>query len=366
MPVIEHIYKHMVRPIAFRMDPEVIHERVLKQLKWLRPFKPLLRKQFSIESERLEQKIWGYTFPNPIGLAGGFDKNALCTDLWEMFGFGFLEIGTVTPRPQQGNTKPRLFRYPESEALVNRMGFNNDGSDAIAKRLEYEQSKGRKRTTILGISIGKQKVTPPDDIELVKRDYLACLKRLYPYGDFFVVNVSSPNTPRLRELQKGESLATILSLLKESILDRQDAHPVKPLLVKFAPDLRDEEILDAVDIAMECGIDGIIATNTTNQTAGLESGGLSGRPLRARSTEVVKLIAKETKGQIPIIGCGGIFTAQEAIEKLEAGACLIQTYTGFVYEGPTMAYNIQKGILNYMNEKGLVNVAEIRTWKQRM
>jgi dihydroorotate dehydrogenase len=364
MAFVESVYKNILRPIAFRFDPENIHERVLKNFGLLRSCKSLVKNSLRISDQRLKQTIWGYEFTNPIGLAGGFDKNAKCVDLWELFGFGFIEIGTITPRPQEGNPKPRLFRYPESEAIVNRMGFNNDGCIAVSIRLEQNQKKRRKPNLILGVSIGKQKTTPADDIDLVKRDYLACLKKLYPFGDFFVVNVSSPNTPNLRQLQQSEPLSEILVALKEEIANRQDHEREKPLLVKFAPDLKDEEIIESVNVALECGIDGIIATNTTNQTAGLERGGLSGKPLRSRSTEVIKLIAKETRGTLPIIGCGGIFTAEDAIEKFQAGAWLLQCYTGFVYEGPTIVNKITRGLIEYLDKNNLSNIDHIRVLKK--
>lgn len=348
------IYRCAFRRWFQHQDPEAIHEGVMKRLPWVRPLGPLLHALFSVQDERLRQQIWGIDFPNPIGLAGGFDKNAVAADCWPLLGFGFCEVGTVTPQAQVGNPQPRLFRYPEQEALVNRMGFNNDGAEALALRLEQQTRRG-----VTGISLGKQKETPVDDLDAVIEDYRASLKRLYVYGDFFVVNVSSPNTAKLRDLQRAERVQPLLQALLEE-MDQHSDGGAKPLLVKFAPDLDDDTIRELVDRVQEAGVSGVIATNTTNQTQGLENGGLSGRPLRQRSTAVIRLIAEHTRGGLPIIGCGGIFDPADAIEKLEAGAWLLQLYTGFVYRGPTVARDLGKGILHEMEQNNYQSLREFR------
>ncbi|RJP27841.1 MAG: quinone-dependent dihydroorotate dehydrogenase [Candidatus Omnitrophota bacterium] len=350
MSFVDFCYQYIAKPVFFRFDPETIHEFALLSLRRAHLLNPIFQSLFTWSDSRWSQEIWGYTFPNPIGLAGGFDKNAVCVDLWDRLGFSFVEIGTVTPRPQSGNPKPRLFRYPARQAIVNRMGFNNDGAPTIAARLNEVQTR---RNVILGISLGKQKETPIDDINAVIDDYVASMEILYPHGDFFTVNVSSPNTENLRMLQHGALLRSLLSALREKISllckNSSESRP-KPLCVKFAPDLTDEELHAAIGIAMNVGVDGVIATNTTIRTGEREQGGLSGKPLRERSTEVVRIIANLTQGSIPIIGCGGIFTAEDAIEKLEAGASLLQIYTGFVYEGPGIVKNILRGLSRHLDD----------------
>lgn len=364
MSLIDFGYRNVVRPTLFRLDPEWVHEFAMHQIGWARWCKPLVRKLFCFQHPKLQQTIWDYTFPNPIGLAGGFDKNAVCTDIWELFGFGFIEIGTLTPRPQAGNPKPRLFRYPEMEAIVNRMGFNNDGSEAAAHRLAQAWKQNRRPNAIVGVSLGKQKETPAEDISAVKQDYITSLRRLYPFGDFFVVNVSSPNTPDLRSLQDRQPLSQLLFALKDEMYGLHGGEHPKPLCVKLAPDLSDDAIREAVDVVMECGVDGIIATNTTNQTGGLEPGGLSGKPLRARSTEAIRIIAERTGRRIPLLGCGGIFSAEDAIEKLEAGAWLLQIYTSFVYRGPRVARSILEGLVEYLDRRNLASLSAIRGGSQ--
>lgn len=363
MSLIDFGYKKIVRPTLFHLDPEFVHELVMSQLGWARLGKLVVKTLFCYDKPNLHQDVWDLTFRNPIGLAGGFDKNATCADIWELFGFSFFEIGTVTPRPQKGNPKPRLFRYPEMEAIVNRMGFNNDGSDTIAERLADEWIHRRQPHAIMGVSIGKQKETPADDIQKVIDDYRISLQRLYPFGDFFVVNVSSPNTPDLRSLQERKPLSELLYAMKNEMYGLEGGTHPKPLCVKLAPDLSDDAIHEAVDVALECGVDGIVATNTTNNTKGVESGGLSGKPLRERSTDVIRLIARHTGGRIPLIGCGGIFTAQDAIEKLEAGAWLVQIYTSFVYEGPQVVRSILKGLTHYLDQREFNSISQVRMGK---
>jgi len=342
MSLFDPIYTAVIRPTLFRVDPERVHDWIMHAL-------PFSRKQ----------EIWGYPFENPLGLAGGFDKNAECVDLWDMFGFAFIELGTITPHPQPGNPKPRLFRYPEKKAIINRMGFNNDGANAIANRLQDFENQDRRYPGITGISIGKQFSTPVEEMDKVIDDYVTSVETLYRYADYFAVNVSSPNTKNLRTLQQVDSLEKLLSALLDKLSDMAETNR-KPLCVKFAPDLSNDEIKAAVEMAMKRGVDGIIATNTTNQTGELEQGGLSGIPLRERATEVIQLIHQQTGGTLPIIGCGGIFTAEDAIEKLQAGAWLLQIYTGFVYQGPSCVKTICDGIIKAMNQRNLTHLAQFR------
>ncbi len=350
------LYQYLARSLFFRFDPEWIHEKALSALRLSSPLKAVIKSHYACEDPRLHQTIWGLKFHNPIGLAGGFDKNATAIDLLDMFGFSFAEIGTVTPEPQEGNPKPRIFRYPQDQAIVNRMGFNNEGSLAIARRL---QSLGE-HNLIIGISLGKQKDTPINTIDQVIADYLMSLERLYPYGDYFAVNVSSPNTENLRDLQSAESLEILLGEIKQKMRFLSNNEQTKPLCVKFAPDLTNKEIQEAIKVCQDCHIDGIIATNTTSQTGNRESGGLSGAPLRQRSTEVIRFIAERVQGEIPIIGCGGIFTSKDALEKLHAGASLLQLYTGFIYQGPAIVKEIKEGLISHFNENQIKNIFSFR------
>lgn len=304
-----------------------------------------MRGLFAKKHPKLERELWGIKFPNPVGLAAGFDKDARWVDELSTLGFGFVEIGTVTPRPQPGNDKPRLFRLPQDEALINRMGFNNQGAEVAAERLRQ-----RKSNIIIGGNIGKNKVTPNEE---ALSDYEKGFDALYDVVDYFVVNVSSPNTPGLRELQDKEPLMKILNRLMQ--MNKQKGNP-KPLLLKIAPDLTDAQLNDIVEIVSSTSIDGVVATNTTIDRSNLKTnkaeveaigaGGLSGKPLRARATEVIKYLHDKSNGSFPIIAVGGIYTAEDAIEKINAGASLVQVYTGFIYEGPAIAKNICKGIIN--------------------
>ena len=295
---------------------------------------------YAQKTPSLAKKVWGITFPNPIGLAAGFDKDAKLLNHWEAFGFGFVEIGTVTPKPQPGNPKPRLFRLISDRAVINRMGFNNSGVYSVLKRLQ------RKTTAIpVGGNIGKNKITPNED---AVNDYLDAFLKLYNAVDYFVVNVSSPNTPNLRALQDKEPLTHLLQTLKTLNLKKPDP---KPILLKIAPDLTDEQLMDIIDIITSVNIEGVIATNTTLSREGLlsqqktEMGGLSGKPVADRSTEVIRFLSEKSNKAFPIIGVGGIHSPQDAIDKLEAGASLVQLYTGFIYEGPAVIKKINKAIL---------------------
>jgi dihydroorotate dehydrogenase len=310
-----------------------------------------LERKFKVETSPSTEPVFGLHFKNPVGLGAGFDKNAKYLKELEMLGFGFVEVGTVTPLPQAGNDKPRLFRLPKDGALINRMGFNNDGVQAIAARLQqWKEIRGslasasRNMRLIIGGNIGKNKVTPNEN---AWKDYETCFRQLFNYVDYFVVNVSSPNTPGLRELQEKDSLRKILSNLQ--LINSLQQTP-KPLLLKIAPDLNVEQLDDVIDLAMELKLDGLVATNTTIDRKGLKTadraiidigaGGLSGKPLKERATAVVRHIVSKSAGTIPVIASGGIFTGADALEKLTAGAALVQVWTGFIYEGPAIVKKI--------------------------
>jgi len=340
------VYK-VIRKILFLQAPEAIHYRAMRALQIVYKFsvtRYLLKRMFSIKDSRLERELWGIKFPNPVGLGAGFDKDARWTNELACLGFGFVEIGTLTPKAQPGNPAPRLFRLPADKALINRMGFNNGGAEVAAVRLKH-----RRERIIIGGNIGKNKVTANED---AASDYITAFKALHDVVDYFVVNVSSPNTPGLRELQEKEPLSALLKELK--VLNTSYAHP-KPILLKIAPDLTEGQLDDIISIVQEVKLDGIVATNTTIdrsmlQTASHEvdaigAGGLSGHPLRKRATEVVRYIHQRSGGQIPIIAVGGIFTADDALEKLHAGATLVQVFTGFIYEGPGIVKSICEGLL---------------------
>lgn len=306
----------------------------------------LVRAVYTAADPRLERRLFGLRFPNPVGLAAGLDKNAALFDELAHFGFGFIEVGTVTPLAQPGNEKPRLFRLVDDSALINRMGFNNDGVEAMVERLRNRKN----REVIIGGNIGKNKVTPN---ESASDDYEKCFEALFDYVDYFVVNVSSPNTPGLRELQEREPLTKLLMHLQ--VLNTQKVMP-KPILLKIAPDLTNEQLDDIIAIVKETGVAGVIATNTTisrgnliadsEKATHIGAGGLSGKPLHKRSTEVVAYVVNKSAGAFPVIAVGGIFSAEDAMEKLAAGATLVQVYTGFVYQGPSLVKRINRHILN--------------------
>lgn len=344
--------------ILFLFDPEKIHHKVLNIIKLvlgLPSIDTITKKIYIVNHPKLEKEVFGLKFPNPVGLAAGFDKDAKWFNELACFGFGFIEIGTLTPKPQPGNDKPRLFRLPEDEAIINRMGFNNQGVEVAVQRL-----KNKKQNIIIGGNIGKNKATPNE--EAVK-DYEYCFKVLYDYVDYFVVNVSSPNTPNLRDLQEKEPLTKLLLRLKE--LNRELAAKTsvklrekgegRPILLKIAPDLSNSQLDDIIDIVKITCIDGVVATNTTISKDGLKTskttienigaGGLSGKPLKNRSTEVIKYLSEKSNKAFPIIGVGGIHSPEDAIEKINAGADLIQLYTGFIYEGPSLVKRINNKLI---------------------
>ena len=340
------MYKLLIRPILFWFDPEEVHYFSFSFIKFICkiPFVPnIIKSIYEVKDSRLEREVFGLKFKNPVGLAAGFDKDAKCYKELSNFGFGFIEIGTLTPKPQDGNPKKRLFRLKKNNAIINRMGFNNGGVDAAVLRLK--KNKG----VLIGGNIGKNKLTPNED---AISDYLICFDTLFDYVDYFVVNVSSPNTPNLRELQEKKPLTELLTKLES----RNSEHTTKkPILLKIAPDLTNEQLLDIIDIVNETKIAGVIATNTTISREGLqtennpeisrETGGLSGKPLTKRSTEVIRFLSEKGNKAFPIIGVGGIHSDEDALEKLEAGASLIQLYTGFIYEGPKLVTEINKKIL---------------------
>lgn len=346
------MYKSIFKPLLFLQKPEAAHYFTFGLIRWafnLPLFKQVLGGVFRLEDPRLAREVFGLKFTNPVGLAAGFDKDALLIDEMALLGFGFIEIGTLTPKGQEGNPQPRLFRLPQDEALINRLGFNNGGVLGALERL-----KKRKSSVIIGGNIGKNKVTPNEE---AVSDYLYCLEALHPYVDYFAINVSSPNTPNLRDLQEKEPLKQLLLALKEA--NAKKTTP-KPILLKIAPDLSEGQLDDIIDIVKETRIEGVIATNTTVDRSNLTTspatlekigaGGLSGKALEKRSTEVIRYLHQKSGGAFPIIGVGGVFSAKDAIEKLDAGASLVQVYSGMVYEGPFLIKNIKKGLLHYFTK----------------
>ena len=340
------MYK-IVRFILFFFNPEFIHNILFKLIKFTAMIPGVIwtwRLLFMVKDTRLEREVFGLKFENPVGLAAGFDKDAKLFDELGAFGFGFVEIGTVTPLPQQGNPKPRLFRLKQDHGLINRMGFNNSGIEAVTSKLRRNKTK-----LIIGGNIGKNKLTPNED---AVSDYEICFEKLFPYVDYFAVNVSSPNTPGLRDLQEKAPLTALLNRLQElnSAKDKR-----KPILLKIAPDLTNAQLDDIITIVADTKIDGLIATNTTIDRNGLKTdknklkaigdGGLSGKPVKSRSTEVIKYLADTSNKAFPIIGVGGIHSPEDALEKLDAGATLVQLYTGFIYEGPALIKKINTAII---------------------
>lgn len=339
-----------MRPLMFRIDAERAHEIGIKALK------SGLASPFYCDPDCGFGEIerFGLKFAKPLGLAAGFDKNGVVVNQFASLGFGFVEVGTVTLQPQKGNPKPRIFRLPDDNALINRLGFNNDGAEVIAARL----SKLTRRC-VVGVNIGKNKDVPNEE---AVENYLACFEIVHPVADYVAINISSPNTPNLRDLQQTASLDALLSALQL----RNSQLGGKPLLVKIAPDLTDAEIESVIDVCLSRRVDGVIATNTTIARAGLKTrgaeqfgdGGLSGEPLANRSNEVISTIYRISKGKLPIIGVGGIFTAEDAFAKIAAGASLVQAYTGFVYGGPTFAREINSGLAGILKERGFKSIDE--------
>ncbi|GIQ68231.1 quinone-dependent dihydroorotate dehydrogenase [Xylanibacillus composti] len=359
------IYRHMAKPLLFKLQPETAHHLViggLKSASHVPGVEQLLARTYRTkEQPALAVRQFGLRFSNPIGLAAGLDKNAEAVRGFSALGFGFIEVGTVTPKGQPGNEKPRSFRLPPDEALINRMGFNNEGAEAMARRLER---LGKRRIPI-AVNIGKNKSTPN---EQAPDDYRACIQALYPYGDFFVVNISSPNTPGLRNLQHGDDLSQLLAAVLDEMEKQHKAlgyaGEVKPVLVKIAPDLENDELGYTLETIAGSGVSGLIATNTTLSREGLrhsnreEAGGLSGKPLRDKSTAVIREAYRLTGGKLPIIGSGGIFAAADAYEKIRAGASLVEVYTAFIYHGPGLIKQLNEGLAALMKQDGFASIAE--------
>ncbi|PDO09587.1 MAG: dihydroorotate dehydrogenase (quinone) [Candidatus Reconcilbacillus cellulovorans] len=355
-----------LKPMLFRMDPERAHRLTIAALGFLGRLPAANRALSAVwavpEDPGLRVEAFGLSFPHPVGLAAGLDKNGEAATALASLGFGFLEVGTVTPEPQEGNPRPRLFRLPEDGALVNRMGFNNDGADALAARLAGYAAAGGRRVPI-GVNIGKNRSTPNDR---AADDYRACVRKLWPHADFFVLNVSSPNTPGLRDLQKQEAVSAIISAVRDEIARcaAGGRSTPKPVLVKISPDLDEAELSLTVEAATAAGASGFVATNTTlardgvRHPAGAETGGLSGRPLRRRATETIARVYRLTGGRVPIIGCGGIFDAGDAYEKIRAGASLVEIYTSLIYKGPSVIREICEGLRALAARDGFRSIAE--------
>lgn len=346
----------LLRWILFRFDPEFVHRLAHRLLRRVPP--ALARRRRPRADPRLRVRCLGLEFDSPIGLAAGFDKGDVSVAALLGMGFSHLEIGTITPRPQPGNDRPRIFRLPEHRALINRMGFNNDGAAACAARLAALDPAAR--TGVVGINIGKNKSTPN---EQALDDYLACIDALHPHADYVVVNISSPNTPGLRQLQEREALDR---LLRGCVARLKERAPTKGLVVKLAPDLEPEALDEAVDVAIAAGVAAIAATNTTLSRAGVEghprageAGGLSGAPLTARSTEVIRRVAARAAGRVPVIGSGGVMSVEDAWAKLRAGATLVQVYTGFVYGGPGFASRLNQGLCRLLDRDGFRSIEEV-------
>jgi dihydroorotate dehydrogenase len=358
-------YRHCVRPILFAQDSETIHNRTIRALAWISGSRAACAVLSSLYSAPdLPVELFGVRFPNPVGLAAGMDKHAAAVPAWKGLGFGFAELGGVTWHAQPGNPAPRMFRAVSDQALINRMGFNNPGAEAMASTLRLWREHGRWPNHPIGINLGKSKITPN---ERAAEDYANSFRLLRPLADFFVVNVSSPNTPNLRQLQEKSALDEILAALQE-INGTEKSSGGKPLLVKVAPDLSFDALDEILELAAKRNLAGIVATNTTITRPETkdqklrriysEAGGLSGRPLGRRSSEVVRHIFKQTRGALPIMGVGGIFSADDAWEKITAGASLVQVYTGLVYEGPALVQKIVRGLQRKLVERGMESLRD--------
>jgi dihydroorotate dehydrogenase len=358
------LYKHCLRPLLFLRDAEKTHEQTLALLSRLGSLEAILENLFSVEDSRLQVRIGPLTFANPVGLAAGFDKNGKAIEIWPGFGFGFVEIGAITAQPQPGNPKPRLFRLPEDQALINRLGFNNEGAEAISVKLRALCEDGKRPKIPLGINIGRTKAVATKD---AAADYLFTFERLFPYGDYFTLNVSSPNTPELRELQQKENLVKLLETIqaRKRELAKRSGAKEKAVLVKIDPDMEFSQVDEVIAVAQAHSVAGIVATNASAflrenlMTRFDEPGGLSGKPLRSRATAFIRHIYRASQGKLPIIGSGGIFTAEDAYEKIKAGATAVQIYTGFVYEGPGAVKRINRGLLRLMDREGVKSLSEL-------
>ncbi|MBI2989017.1 MAG: quinone-dependent dihydroorotate dehydrogenase [Deltaproteobacteria bacterium] len=358
------LYKCILRPILFLKDPEETHEQILTLLSKLSFLEVPLERLFVVDDKRLQVRLGPLTFPNPVGLAAGFDKNGAALEIWPGFGFGFMEVGAVTALRQPGNPKPRLYRLPKDQALINRLGFNNDGAEAIAARLDELNQNGKLQKIPLGINVGRSKIVETKD---AAKDFLFTFEKLYPYGDYFTLNVSSPNTPNLRDLQAKNLLKELLEVIqtKNRELAGRSSSKEKPVLVKIAPDMEFSQVDEIIEVVESQKVAGIIATNATaflrEKLTGRvdEPGGLSGKPLRERATSFIRHIYQTTRGRLPIIGVGGIFTAEDAYEKIKAGAMAVQILTGFVYEGPGAVKRINRGLLRLMERDGFKNISEV-------
>lgn len=358
--VMSKIYEKLIRPILFKISPETAHEFGIEALKiGLSPkfAQGLAAKRFASSESFGKVERFGLEFKNPLGLAAGFDKNGIVVNQLAALGFGFVEVGTVTFNPQKGNEKPRLFRLPEDKALINRLGFNNEGTPKVVERL-----KKINPNCVLGVNIGKNKDVP--NAEAIE-NYIKSFDLAHEVADYIAVNVSSPNTPNLRELQKAENLEELLGELQKrnKVLSSAGTQNLKPLLVKIAPDLNESEIEAIVDIAGKLNLAGIIATNTTISRENLkteinETGGLSGKPVREKSNEVIKKIYRYSNGKLPLIGVGGVFSAEDAFEKIACGASLVQAYTGFIYQGIGFARDLNSGLTGILKDKGFANLDE--------
>jgi dihydroorotate dehydrogenase len=358
------LYKSVIRPLLFRKDPEESHEMILRLLAKAEGLAGMLEAFYTIDDARLNVKLGPLTFPNPVGLAGGFDKNALAPRTIASFGFGFMEIGAITAQAQPGNPKPRLYRLPEDEALINRLGFNNLGAVAIAAKLDAMRARGGLPKIPLGMNIGRTKIVDTKD---AVADFLACFERLYPYGDFFTLNVSSPNTPNLRDLQEKSLLRDLLSAVQQKNRGLAIGAKLesKPVFVKIAPDMEFSQVDEIIDVVTSAQVTGIVATNATafmrenlKSRHGPEPGGLSGRPITAKVTNFVSHIYKQTGGRLPIVGVGGIFNSEDAYDKIRAGASAVQIYTGWIYEGPGAVKRINLGLRRMLERDGLKHISD--------
>jgi len=357
-------YKSLVRPLLFRKDPEDSHEMILRMLARLEFLYGTFENWYKVEDERLVVQIGPLTFANPVGLAGGFDKNVTAPKMIASFGFGFMEVGAITAQAQPGNPKPRLYRLLEDDALINRLGFNNEGAVALASRLDRLRARGGRPKIPLGMNIGRTKIVESKD---AVADFLSCFETLFPHGDFFTLNVSSPNTPNLRDLQEKSLLRELLSAVQEKNrqLSARSNVGSKPLFVKIAPDMEFSQVDEIIEVVQQVKLTGIVATNATafmreglKSPNGPEPGGLSGRPITAMVTKFISHIYEITQGRLPIIGVGGIFNAQDAYDKIKAGANAVQIYTGWIFEGPGAVKRINKGLLRLLERDGLKHISQ--------